>query len=82
MAKATGENAANEVLYKARLELHEYLRGELMAMMGIDIAKLSKEQLQVEMESITSVCDAVLEILAAEVVEIKDGKALVSLNLG
>ena len=67
-------------IYDARLAIFEHLQGELMLLMGVDPKKLTKEQLEDEMQAITDVTEAIFEALGMEVVEIKDRQPYVKLN--
>lgn len=66
---------------EVRLALFEHLQGELMMLLGIDVSKLTKEELRRELDSIGDVCDAVLEILAIDIVEVKDGVIHAKINV-
>lgn len=73
----------NKNIYEARLALFEHLKGELMILMGIEPSEIqSKDELQRTMDEIGDVAEAILQALQVEVIEIKAGKVIASIDIG
>ena len=75
--------AESKNIHEGRLALFEHLKGELMMLMGIVPSEFSsKVELQLQMDELGDVAQAIIEALNMEIVEFKDNKLHAIIDIG
>jgi hypothetical protein len=75
--------AESKNIHEGRLALFEHLKGELMMLMGIVPTEFSsKVELQLQMDELGDVAEAIIQALNMEIVEFKDNKLHAVIDMG
>lgn len=75
--------AESKNIYEGRLALFEHLKGELMMLMGVVPTEFSsKVELQLQMDELGDVAEAIIQALNMEIVEFKDNKLHAVIDMG
>jgi hypothetical protein len=75
--------AESKNIHEGRLALFEHLKGELMMLMGVVPTEFSsKVELQLQMDELGDVAEAIIQALNMEIVEFKDNKLHAVINMG
>jgi hypothetical protein len=75
--------AESKNIHEGRLALFEHLKGELMMLMGVVPTEFSsKVELQLQMDELGDVAEAIIQALNMEIVEFKDNKLHTVIDMG
>jgi hypothetical protein len=75
--------AESKNIHEGRLALFEHLKGELMMLMGVVPTEFSsKVELQLQMDELGDVAEAIIQALNMEIVEFKDNKLHAVIDMG
>ena len=75
--------AESKNIHEGRLALFEHLKGELMMLMGVVPTEFSsKVELQLQMDELCDVAEAIIQALNMEIVEFKDNKLHAVIDMG
>lgn len=75
--------AESKNIHEGRLALFEHLKGELMMLMGVVPTEFSsKVELQLQMDELGDVAEAIIQALNMEIVEFKDNKLHAVIDIG
>jgi len=75
--------AESKNIHEGRLALFEHLKGELMMLMGVVPTEFSsKVELQLQMDELGDVAEAIIQALNMEIVEFKDNKLHTVIDIG
>ena len=75
--------AESKNIHEGRLALFEHLKGEPMMLMGVVPTEFSsKVELQLQMDELGDVAEAIIQALNMEIVEFKDNKLHAVIDIG